>query len=109
MKTAQANYTKIGENVYYVEYTTQVLNQIGIKADDSNDLSSNDSAIHNGILKVLRDYKHYVKITVTRENSKGEVKHYEGGSEYDPTVEAIKAFIRDEERKKKAQEAEREC
>lgn len=38
-----------------------------------NDLSSNDSAIHNGILKVLRDYKHYVKITVTRENSKGEV------------------------------------
>lgn len=43
MKTAQANYTKIGENVYYVEYTTQVLNQIGIKADDSNDLSSNDT------------------------------------------------------------------
>lgn len=29
-KTAQANYTKIGENVYYVDYTTQVLNKIGI-------------------------------------------------------------------------------
>lgn len=29
-KTAQANYTKIGENVYYTEYTTQVLNKIGI-------------------------------------------------------------------------------
>ena len=27
-KTTQANYTKIGENVYYVEYTTQVLNQL---------------------------------------------------------------------------------
>lgn len=30
-KTAQANYTKIGENVYYVEYTTQILNQIGVQ------------------------------------------------------------------------------
>ncbi len=30
-KTAQANYTKIGENVYYSEYTTQVLKQIGVK------------------------------------------------------------------------------
>lgn len=27
-KTTQANYTKIGENVYYSEYTTQVLNQL---------------------------------------------------------------------------------
>lgn len=34
-KTAQANYTKIGENVYYIEYTTQVLNKIGI--DVTND------------------------------------------------------------------------
>lgn len=33
-KTAQANYTKIGENVYYSEYTTQVLKQIGVKTDD---------------------------------------------------------------------------
>ena len=30
-KTAQANYTKIGENVYYSDYTTQVLSQIGIE------------------------------------------------------------------------------
>lgn len=29
-KTAQANYTKIGENVYYSEYTTQILKQLGI-------------------------------------------------------------------------------
>lgn len=35
-KTSQANYTKIGENVYYTEYTTQVLNQIGIKVSDEN-------------------------------------------------------------------------
>lgn len=27
-KTTQANYTKIGENVYYSEYTTQVLNHL---------------------------------------------------------------------------------
>ena len=27
-KTAQANYTKIGENVYYSDYTTQVLQQL---------------------------------------------------------------------------------
>ena len=27
-KTTQANYTKIGENVYYSEYTTQVLEQL---------------------------------------------------------------------------------
>jgi len=33
-KTAQSNYTKIGENVYYSEFTTQVLKQIGIKADN---------------------------------------------------------------------------
>ena len=38
-KTAQANYTKIGENVYYSEYTTQVLNQIGIKTG-SEDLNA---------------------------------------------------------------------
>ena len=30
-KLAQANYTKIGENVYVEYYTTQVLSQIGIK------------------------------------------------------------------------------
>ena len=29
-KTAQTNYTKIGENVYYIEYTAQILPQIGI-------------------------------------------------------------------------------
>ena len=33
-KTAQSNYTKIGENVYYSEYTTQVLKQIGIRTDN---------------------------------------------------------------------------
>lgn len=36
-KTAQANYTKIGENVYYTEYTTQVLNKIGIGDTASGD------------------------------------------------------------------------
>lgn len=35
-KTAQANYTKIGENVYYSDYTTQILNQLGIGNENSN-------------------------------------------------------------------------
>ena len=34
-KTAQAQYTKIGENVYYSEYTTQILKQIGINVDNN--------------------------------------------------------------------------
>ena len=29
-KTSQANYTKIGENVYYSEYTTQIFDKLGI-------------------------------------------------------------------------------
>lgn len=33
---AQANYTKIGENVYVEYYTTQVLSQIGIKTGSEN-------------------------------------------------------------------------
>ncbi len=33
-KTVQTNYTKIGENVYYSEYTTQILPKIGIKVDN---------------------------------------------------------------------------
>ena len=42
-KTAQANYTKIGENVYYSEFTTQILKQIGIKVD--NDEPKNENTI----------------------------------------------------------------
>lgn len=42
-KTAQANYTKIGENVYYSEYTTQILNQIGIKTGSSVSSSAQDT------------------------------------------------------------------
>lgn len=39
-KKAQSNYTKIGENVYYTQYTTQILPQIGIKVD--NQLLTNE-------------------------------------------------------------------
>ena len=34
-------------------------------------------------------------------NSKGEVKHYAGGCEYDATAEAIRAYLLEEERKNK--------
>lgn len=35
-KTSQANYTKIGENVYYSEYTTQILEKLGIGNNSKN-------------------------------------------------------------------------
>lgn len=41
-------------------------------------------------------------------NSKGEVKHYAGGSEYDPTAEAIRAYIEEEARKAKAAQAQKD-
>ena len=37
-------------------------------------------------------------------NYKGEVKHYEGGCEYDPTAEAIMAYMREQEAKNKQKE-----
>jgi len=45
-KTAQTNYTKIGENVYYSEYTTQILDRLGIKSySDSNTTSDNKTIL----------------------------------------------------------------
>lgn len=43
-KTVQANYTKIGENVYYSEYTTQILKKLGVKVDGEA-ASSGDTII----------------------------------------------------------------
>ena len=42
-KLAQANYTKIGENLYVGYYTTQVLSQIGIKTGSEETISNNDT------------------------------------------------------------------
>lgn len=47
-KTSQANYTKIGENVYYIEYTTQVLKQIGIKTNDEEASNENEMLLKEG-------------------------------------------------------------
>jgi len=47
-KTAQANYTKIGENVYYSEFTTQVLKQIGIKTDNQEPSQSDTMILKQG-------------------------------------------------------------
>lgn len=60
-KTAQANYTKIGENVYYSEYTTQVLKQIGIQIDEETP----DPANHTMMLKE----GDFINVTVKNENS----------------------------------------
>ena len=43
-KTVQANYTKIGDNLYYSEYTTQVLKKIGIKVDNDS-VNEDDKSI----------------------------------------------------------------
>jgi hypothetical protein len=47
-KTAQAQYTKIGENVYYSEYTTQILKQIGIKTDDEQPSNEDTMILKEG-------------------------------------------------------------
>jgi len=59
-KTAQAQYTKIGENVYYSEFTTQILNKIGIKVDN-NEPSDNDI--------ILLKQGDFIYVEVTNENS----------------------------------------
>ena len=41
-KTEQANYTKIGENVYYSEYTTQILNKMQNNAKKTITLKEGD-------------------------------------------------------------------
>lgn len=44
-KLAQANYTKIGENLYVGYYTTQVLSQIGVKTGSENVNAENDTIV----------------------------------------------------------------
>ena len=45
-KTTQANYKKIGENVYYSEYTTQIQEQLGVGY--STDKSSGKISLKEG-------------------------------------------------------------
>lgn len=59
-KTSQVEYTKIGENVYYSEFTTQILKQIGIKIDNEEP-SNNDT--------ILLKQGDLVYVEVTNENS----------------------------------------
>ena len=47
-KTAQTNYTKIGENVYYSKYTTQILKEIGIKTDNQTPSSEDTMMLKEG-------------------------------------------------------------
>lgn len=58
-KTSQANYTKIGENVYYSVYTTQILKQLGITVDDES-VSTDTLLLKEG---------DFIYIDVTNENS----------------------------------------
>ena len=60
-KTVQANYTKIGDNVYYSEYTTQILKRIGIKVDN-DEVNSSDKTI------ILKEGD-FVYVGVKNENS----------------------------------------
>lgn len=78
-KTAQANYTKIGENVYYIEYTTQVLKQIGIKSDNEDAKDEDTMLLKEGDM---------VYVSVKNVNStaaqslKGTVFNYSNAGEY---------------------------
>ena len=54
------------------EYETTITQQGNGIVIAPNGLSNNNSAIHNGLLKVLRDYKHYAQVIVTRVNSEGQ-------------------------------------
>ena len=54
-------------------YDTSITQQGNGIVITPNGLSTNNSAVHNGLLKVLRDYKHYAKVVVTRETSAGEI------------------------------------
>lgn len=55
------------------EYETTITQQGNGIVIAPNGLSNNNSAIHNGLLKVLRDYKHYAQVIVTRETAAGEI------------------------------------
>lgn len=78
-KTAQANYTKIGENVYYIEYTTQVLKQIGIKVDNEDTKNEDVMLLKEGDM---------VYVSVKNENStaaqtlKSSLFNYSNAEEY---------------------------
>lgn len=60
-KTSQVEYTKIGENVYYSEFTTQILKQLGIKADNEAVDTSNDT--------IILKQGDFIYVEVTNENS----------------------------------------
>lgn len=78
-KTAQANYTKIGENVYYIEYTTQVLKHIGIKVDNESPDNEDTMLLKKGDM---------VYVSVKNENStaaqtlKSSLFNYSNSDEY---------------------------
>lgn len=55
------------------EYETTITQQGNGIVIAPNGLSNDNSAIHNGLLKVLRDYKHYAQVIVTRETAAGEI------------------------------------
>ena len=60
-KTAQVQYTKIGENVYYSEFTTQTLKRIGIKTDNEDvDLNNKEILLKEGDI---------ISVEVRNENS----------------------------------------
>lgn len=52
-KTAQVNYTKIGENVYYSEFTTQILKQIGIKTDNEEPSNRDSIQLKEGDIVIV--------------------------------------------------------
>lgn len=60
-KTAQVQYTKIGENVYYSEFTTQTLKRIGVKVDNE--------AVNPSNKEILLKEGDIISVEVRNENS----------------------------------------
>ena len=78
-KTSQVQYTKIGENGYWVEATTQILPQIGIR------VTNNDTNINTNNKEMLlkEGDKIYVKVKYENGNTAGSsLMGYSSAGEY---------------------------
>ena len=88
-KTTQANYTKIGENVYYSEYTTQILSKLGIGTETSG---SNTSANSSKTIKLKEGDRIVVSVKNTNDTQaqilKGSLLSFSNAGQY--TISASK-------------------
>lgn len=72
---ASGNKTSVGNKSWYnASFTTATSGQqvtVTVTPSFANDGKYNTATYHDGLLKVQRDYKHYYKISASRQNSQG--------------------------------------